>query len=484
MNELFLDHASTTPVHPDAVGLMLPFFGNHFGIPSAPSDLHPRPRHALDEARARVAALINALDHEIVFTSGGTEANNLALLGAARARGGRGRHIITSAVEHASVYGPVRHLEEEGFRVTIVPVDAAGRVDPATVREAVSCDTILISIMHASHLTGAVQPIEEIGALARSRGIIFHTDAVQGPGLAPIDVKALPVDLLSVSSHKLYGPKGAGALYVRQGVEISPIIFGSGEERGIRPGTLNLPAIVGFGKACGIARGSLENNRVLVTSLKESLEEQLCRRVEGVSVLSAGAPRLPHITCLCVEGVRSDALAARLDAMGIIVSAVAPGGDTDLFRVFDVVPGVPRQDRAVRISLGWENRERDVRRTVEGIEKAVISIREFSRASQGRETGMVTFPDRESALSALAVLGNEGVPFLASYRDSRLLAPTGSSLTVLCVRDDEERVGRLLGGNGIRIGSIGRSFPSGGAAGKKIGELRARAGRTRRGKAD
>jgi len=461
MKELFLDHASTTPLHPDALGVMLPFFGNYFGMPSSLSDLGLRSRQALDEARSRVARLINAKPHEIIFTSGGTESNNLALLGAARAKGSKGRHVVTSQVEHPSVLGVCRHLEREGFRVTYVPVDDQGRVDPASIKNAVSDETLMISIMHANHVTGTIQPIREIGAIAGERGIIFHTDAVQSVGKVPIDMEELPVDLMSISSHKLYGPKGVGALYIRETAEIAPVIFGSEQERGIRPGAPNIPGIVGFGTACSMALRDLGSNGMLVASLRESLEQQASNRIQGIEVLGSGASRLPHIAHLLIEGVAGNSLAAHLETMGIIVSSGASlHSGEDHARVLDAMHvGSARIGNTIRLSLGWENKEEEIRRTVDCLEKAVARIRSFSKASDGRELCIFTFPDNGSAASAGDVLESGSIPFSFIEKPRDIMHASCSSIALACLSDDEERAGSVLGEHGIEISARHRMKP-------------------------
>ncbi len=455
--ELFLDHAATTPVHPDAVGLMLPFFGNHFGIPSSPSGLGRRSKRAVDEARSRVSALINALPAQVVFTSGGTEANNLAVLGAAFAGRKKGNHIVTTAVEHASVLNACRHLETRGFRVSILPVDDQGRVDPEQVREALCDETILISVMHASNETGTIQPVEEIGAMARERGIVFHFDAVQSAGKVSLDVRSLHVDLLSISSHKLYGPKGAGALFVADPDAIEPVIFGSGQERGIRPGTLNVPCVAGFGLACSIAQRDLENNGVLMTSLRESLEQQVANRITGVKVNGAGAPRLPHISSLSFLGVTADDLAAHLDAANIVVSSrCSPGIEGHEMPPALVALGLDREyaPGTVRLSLGWENKEKQIRRAVESLADAIESLRGFAAASKGKDVTVFTFPDRENATASQESLSGAGLAFSLAAGPRDLAHGSCSSIALACLSKDQTKVGALLGESGVTIAGM------------------------------
>lgn len=452
--ELFLDHAATTPLHPDALGAMLPYFGNHFGLPASFSDLRSRTKRGMDEARSQVACLINARPQEIVFTSGGTESNNLAILGTIYAKGSKGSHIITSSIEHPSVLHTCRHLEREGFRVTCVPVDNQGRVDPESVKEAICKDTLLISIMHANHGVGTLQPIKEIGAAAHAKGIAFHVDAAQSAGKIPINVEELPIDLLTLSSHKLYGPKGVGALYVRNSAEIIPVFSGSGEEKGLRPGTPNIPGIVAFGVACSVAQRDLENNRILMTSLRESLEQQITSRITGAMIHGFDAPRLPHILCVSFEGVTGDSMSACLDSMDIVVSSGSSLKDygEDFSYVLEAMHvDLHNTCDAVRLSLGWENKEKEIRHMAACLEKAVSRIREFSRVSQGRELSIFTFPDRKDVLSAIETLKGNSFPFIPCVKPNDIVYAVHSPLALACMTRDQENIGGILGDNGINI---------------------------------
>lgn len=254
MKRIYMDHAATTPVRPEVWEAMLPYFSTEFGNPSSVYSWGRSARKALDSARDKVAALLGASASEIVFTSGGSEGANLAIKGVAWADQNKGKHIITSAIEHHAVLDTVLWLETQGFEVTILPVDEYGLVDPAQVEAALRPDTILVSIMHANNEVGTIQPISEIGALVRARGVRFHTDAVQTAGALDLNVDALNVDLLSISAHKFYGPKGVGALYVRKGVRLHPLIHGGGQEKRRRAGTENVAGIVGLAKAFELAQ--------------------------------------------------------------------------------------------------------------------------------------------------------------------------------------------------------------------------------------
>ncbi len=460
--ELFLDHAATSPLHPDALGVMLPYFGYHYGLPDSFSDLGARSKRAVDEARSRAAGLINAQPQEIIFTSGGTESNNLAILGTVYAKGSKGSHIITSSIEHSSVLNTCRRLEREGFHVTFVPVDSRGRVDPASVRKAVRSDTLLISIMHANHVTGVIQPIEEISLIAREKGIAFHVDAAQSAGKIPIDVQELPIDLLTLSSHKLYGPKGMGALYIRNSAEIVPIFSGTGEEKGLRPGTANIPGIVAFGMACHMAQRDLKSNRTMLTSLRDALEQQVTGRISGAVVHGKGSLRLPHILCVSFEGVTGDSLAANLNAMDIIVSSDSSlnehGGN--LSHVLEAMHVAPQDTcDAVRLSLGWENKENDVRYTVSCMEKAVNRIREFSRVSEGTELNVFTFPDRKTALTAIEILKGNVFPFIPCPKPNDIVYAGHSPLALACMAAHHDAIGGILGDSDIDIKGVSKLTP-------------------------
>lgn len=457
-HDLFLDHASTTPAHPDVVGLMLPYFGNHFGIPSPFTNLGIKARDALEEARLRVAALLGAKPDEIVFTSGATEANNLAVLGAASAGRGRGRHLVVSAVEHSSVLNVFRHLETQGFEVSRIDVDDSGRIDPARVREALRDDTILVSVQHANHETGVIQPVEEIGAMAREKGVLFHCDAVQSAGRVHLDMNALQADLASLSSHKIYGPKGVGALYIRTGTGIDPAMFGSGQERGLRPGTQNVACIAGFGLACSIALRDMESNSVLVTSLRESLEQQVTTHITGVRVNGSGAARLPHISSISFKGTRADALAAHLDALGIVVSPRSRSGElSPALTALDLDPEYA--PGTVRVSLGWENKERQVRRTVEVLEKAVARVRAFARASRDHDVTVFTFPDRKDAADAIKRLEESDTAISLVPRPTELMHGSCSATALACLSSDQAEVGAILGEAGIALAGMHKNRP-------------------------
>jgi cysteine desulfurase len=319
MARIYLDHAATTPVRPEAVAAMAPLLGA-----CNPSSLHAEGRAArtvVDDARASVARVLSAAPREIVFTGSGSEADGLALLGAARALGGSRRHVVTSAIEHPAVLRAVDMLEGEGWRATRLPVDARGLIDPAAFAAALTPDTALASIMLANNEIGVVQPVAELTRLARARGVLFHTDAVQAAGWLSLDVGALGVDLLSLSAHKFHGPKGVGILFVRSGVEVAPLIGGGGQERGLRAGTENVPGIAGLATALALAEAERPEASRRVAALRDRLEAAIRAQIPGTIVNGAGAPRLPGILSVAFADVPSDALLMRLDLDGIAASA-------------------------------------------------------------------------------------------------------------------------------------------------------------------
>jgi cysteine desulfurase len=355
VERIYLDHAATTPVHPDVLAAMLPLFGE---VAYNPSSLHAEgraARAALDGARDTVARLLGAKRKEIAFTGSGSEADNLALMGVARRLRERGRHIVVSAIEHHAVLHACDALRGEGFEVTIVPVDARGLVDPAAFTAALRADTVLASIMYANNEIGTVQPIAQLAATARERGVLFHTDAVQAPGYLALDVRALRVDLLSISAHKFYGPKGVGVLYVREGVELEPVVRGGGQEFGRRSGTENVAGIVGLARALELASDGWERRAEATAALRDRLETSLLAAIPGAMVNGRGAPRLPNNLSLAIPGADSEQLLVRLDLEGVAVSAgsACTSGALEPSHVIAAIGTDPEQAFGViRLSLG------------------------------------------------------------------------------------------------------------------------------------
>jgi cysteine desulfurase len=389
MKPIYLDHSATTPVHPEVLTAMISFFANHFGNPSSIHREGRLAREAVEGARARVAALIGAAPAEIVFTSGGTEADNLALLGTAFVEKQGRNQIITSTIEHHAVENACRHLAECGFEVTFLPVDGEGRVNPDDVRKAVTEKTFLISIMHANNEIGTIQPLREIGAIARERGVLFHTDAVQSVGKIPVAVADLGVDLLSIAGHKISGPKGTGALYVRRGTELAPITFGGHQEGNLRNGTENVPGIVGLGKACEIARRDLASQMTHLRTLRELLEERIRAEIPDIRVHGHPLERLPQLLSVSFAGVSGEALVRELDLRGIAVSAgsACTAGSTKISHVLAAL-GMPEALAVgtVRFSLGRDNTEEEIGRAV-SILKALVEKRRILVELEGSVGG-------------------------------------------------------------------------------------------------
>ncbi|RMF89035.1 MAG: cysteine desulfurase NifS [Nitrospinota bacterium] len=384
MREVYLDHNATTPVDPEVWEAMRPYLRERFGNPSSVHQWGREARLAVEEAREQVAALLGAADpQEIVFTSSGSEADNLALKGIALANQERGNHIITSQIEHSAIIKTCHSLEKLGFRVTYLPVDRDGLVDPEAVRAAITDQTILISIMHANNEIGTIQPIEEIGAIAREHGIPFHTDAVQTVGKLPLTVRSLPIDLLSLSGHKLYAPKGIGALYIRRqsGVKMHSLISGGHQERSRRAGTENVPGIVALGKACEIARQEMATEVKRLEALRNKLEEGMLARIPHIRRNGHPVKRLPstlHVSFLYIKG---EALVVRLDLEGIGVStgSACSTGSPEPSHVLTALGLTPEEIQgSVRWSLGKGNSEEDIDYVLEVLPPIVQQMREMS----------------------------------------------------------------------------------------------------------
>lgn len=323
MRPVYLDNNATTQVDPVVIERINEYFFESFGNASSVHSFGQKARAGLEEARRQVALLLEASPAEIIFTSGGTEADNLAVRGVALAGREKGRHLVTSRIEHPAVLRTCESLEAEGFEVTYLDVDSGGVVDPGQLERSLREDTILVSIMFANNETGVIQPLEEMAPLVRERGIPFHCDAVQGAAKASLSIDRFPVDLLSISAHKFHGPKGVGALYLRRGTPLQPAMLGGSHERKQRAGTENVPGIVGFGKACELAVERQEEFVANVSLLRDRLEHGILQSIDSVQVNGAGQKRLPHVTNISFEGVEGEALLVALDFQGIAVSTGA-----------------------------------------------------------------------------------------------------------------------------------------------------------------
>jgi cysteine desulfurase len=387
---IYLDNHATTPVDPAVLEAMLPYFGDRFGNPSSRGHVFGQEAQAaVEAARAQVARLVGAVPDEIVFTSGATESNNLALRGGARSLAARGRHVVVSAIEHASVLEPARSLEREGFAVTAVPVGSDGVVALGDVAAALRPDTMLVSVMAANNEIGTIQPIAEIGGLCRQRGIVFHTDAVQSLGRLPVDVHAAGVDAMSLSAHKMYGPKGVGALFLsrqrKPRFRPQPQAEGGGQERGVRSGTLNVPGIVGFGKAAELAmRAIADGEPSRLGALRDQLLARLQAAISGIEVNGALTPRLPGNLNLSIDRAEAETLIVALEGqVGVSAGAAcaeAGGKGSHVLRAIGLSDS--RVYTALRFGLGRYNSGSDIERVVDLLVVAVQSARARANVSK------------------------------------------------------------------------------------------------------
>ena len=381
MKKIYLDYAATTPCHPEVIEEMLPFFNQIYGNPSSVYQLAQKAKGAIEEAREKVARLLNAEPEEIIFTGGGTEADNMAIKGVAFANKKRGNHIITSKIEHHAVINTCKWLEKQGLKVTYISVDKFGVIDLDELRKSLTDKTILISIMHANNEVGTIEPIQEIAKIARERGIYFHTDAVQTTGKVPIDVKESGIDMLSLSGHKLYGPKGIGALYVRKGVKISPLIHGGHHERNRRAGTENVPGIVGLGKACEIASKEMANEEKRLRELRDRLYKGLNERIDDIILNGHPQHRLPGILNICVKYVEGESMLINLDLEGICVSSgsACTSGSLEPSHVL-LAMGVPAEvaHGSLRFSLRRNTTQKDIDRVISVLPSVVEKLRAMS----------------------------------------------------------------------------------------------------------
>jgi cysteine desulfurase len=379
--QVYLDHAATTPTAPEVVEAMLPFFTERFGNPSSIYGIARESKAAVDAARDQVARAINASPEEVYVTSGGTEADNWAIKGVAYANRKRGEHIVTSAIEHHAVLHTCQYLETQGFRVTYLPVDEFGRVSPEALAEALTDRTVLVSIMAANNEIGTLEPIAECAKVCRDRGVRFHTDAVQAIGSVPVDVDAMGVDLLSLSAHKFYGPKGVGALYVRKGVRLDNLLHGGGQERRRRAGTENLAGIVGMGAAIERASARREEYAARLAALRERLYRGIAERVEHVRLNGHPTERLPGNLNCSFEFIEGESMLLLLDHAGICASSgsACTSGSLDPSHVLLAI-GLPHETAhgSLRLSLGESNTEDEVDYVLETLPPIVERLRTMS----------------------------------------------------------------------------------------------------------
>ena len=375
MPPIYLDYNATTPIAREVADAMTPYLYEHFGNPSSPYAYGVTTKQAVEEARAQVAGLMGSDPSEIIFTSCATESNNYAIKGVALAGRERGNHIVTSAVEHPAVVEVCRWLEGQGFRITVLPVDQYGLVDPADLEEAITPETLLVTVMHANNEVGTIQPVAELAAIAHRHGALMHTDAAQSLGKIPVDVEALGVDLLSVAGHKLYAPKGIGVLYVRSGVTLAPLIHGAGQEGGRRPGTENVLLAVGLGRACAIAGRDLDDNTAHFKAMRDRLHEGLARALGDEAVRLNGPldERLPNTLNVSFRGVEANTLLSEIaDEVAASAGAACHADEVDVSTVIQAMQ-VPVEWAmgTVRFSVGRGTTAENIDRTVEVVAEAV-----------------------------------------------------------------------------------------------------------------
>ena len=389
MNRIYMDNAATTPLHKDVLAEMMPFFTERFGNASSVYDTGRDARKAIEDARRKVALALNCTPQEIYFTAGGTESDNWAIIGTAMANRSKGNHIITSTIEHHAVLHPLEWLEKQGFQVTCLPVDEYGRVSPADVERAITDKTVLITIMAANNEIGTLQPVAEIGKIARARKVPFHTDAVQAVGAIPVDVQAWHVDMLSMSAHKFHGPKGVGALYVRKGVKLDSILHGGAQERGRRPGTENLPGIVGLGAALERAVREMPETSARVAALRDELIEGIINNIPEVRLNGHPSQRLPNNVNVSVRYIEGEALLLRLDLMGIAGSSgsACTSGSLDPSHVLLAI-GLPHEiaHGSLRLTLSEETTREEVAEVLGALPGIVKTLRDMSPLYEEKET--------------------------------------------------------------------------------------------------
>ncbi|HPJ24887.1 MAG TPA: cysteine desulfurase family protein [Synergistaceae bacterium] len=382
MRKVYLDHSATTPVAAEVLEAMLPYFSQ---VPGNPNSIHAWGQEssvALQNAREQVASLVGAKPEEIVFTGGGSEADNLAIKGSAFLEKNRGKHLITTAVEHHAVLDTCKWLEKQGFPLTVLPVNSYGQVTSEQVREALREDTFLVSVMHGNNEVGSLNPIQKIGNLCREKGVLFHVDAVQTAGHVPMDLQELPVDLLTLSAHKMYGPKGIGALYVRKKTPLVPLIHGGGQEFGLRSGTENVPSVVGFGAAAALGArrlkdGSVEEER----RLRDLLIAQVLERNDEVMLTGHPEERLPYHTSFCIQHIEGEAILLRLDALGIGASsgsACTSGSLEPSYVLLAMGLDHATAHGSLRMTLGKDTSEEDVRYAGDSLKQVITVLRKMS----------------------------------------------------------------------------------------------------------
>jgi cysteine desulfurase len=380
--KVYMDHSATTFVDGSVLERMLPFFSEKYGNPNSVHAWGREVRASVEEARSSVARLINAEPREILFTGGGSEADNLAIKGVAEALSEKGRHVVTTAIEHHAVLDTVKWLGKHGYDVTILPVDGDGLVDIEVFRNALRPDTILATVMAANNEVGTIQPIREMGKVCRERGILFHTDGVQAAGHIPLDVKDLPIDLMTMAAHKMYGPKGVGALFVRKGVRILPLVHGGGQEFGLRSGTENTAGLVGFGAAAELAMRRMAAGEIEVERrLRDRLIEGVLSRIEDVTLTGHRTSRLPFHASFCIRYIEGEAMLLRLDFAGIGASsgsACTSGSLEPSYVLLAMGLDHATAHGSLRLTLGKETSEGDIDYILETLPPIVQTLRSMS----------------------------------------------------------------------------------------------------------
>jgi cysteine desulfurase len=383
MNRIYLDFNATTPVDAPVLDAMLPFFSGDFGNASSIHTFGQRARSAVETAREQVAALINARPQEIVFTSGGTESDNHAIFGVAQALlpVSPGTHIITTAIEHEAVLNACQALEKQGAAVTFLPVNPDGLIDLDQLRKSIRPETVLITVMHANNELGTIQSLAEVGKIAAEADIYFHTDAVQSAGKIPIDVQSLKLDFLALSGHKIYAPKGIGALFIKSGTRLKQLLYGGHHQRGFRPGTENVPGIVGLGKAAELARLALSSDTARISSLRDKLESGLLSAIPDAHANATHAPRTPNTTNITFPGLEGEALIIALDLKGLACStgAACSSGAVEPSHVLTAIGlSAPDARSSIRFSLGRHTAQCEIDAALQIVPAAVAQLRELS----------------------------------------------------------------------------------------------------------
>ena len=386
MKPIYLDNSATTPVEPRVAEAMMPFLRETFGNPSSVHSAGQTVRTAVEAAREQVAALVGSRPDEIFFTGGGTEADNWAIKGAARTKAGQGNHIITSGIEHHAVIESCQYLAKNGFEITYLPVDRYGLVDPEEVQKAITPKTILVSIMHANNEIGTIQPVAEIGRITREKRVLFHIDAVQTAGHIPVNVNELHADLLSLSGHKLYGPKGIGALYIRKGVKIESLLSGGGQEHGKRPGTENVSGIIGFGKAAEIAAAEMEEEATKLTAMRDRLAKELLRLIPETTLNGHPDRRLPNNVNISFKYIEGESMVLHLDFENIYVSTGSACSSSSLEPSHVLLSCGRTAEEAhgsIRLSLGKFNQDSEIDRVIAVLPGIVQKLRAMSPLTPG-----------------------------------------------------------------------------------------------------